>query len=200
MNVFVFDTETTGLIDKKNPDLSKQPYIIQFAWILWELQGNSFREIARIDQFIKPKIAIPYESSQIHHIYDIDVQNAPPIEQVINTFLNYLNEADIVIWHNVEYDEGMLKLELARLFRIWEYHPNKVVCTMKESVQYCAIQWNGENYKYPKLRELHRVLFWEYFSGAHDAMKDVEATLNCFVELVKRDVITVEISNLMRLF
>jgi hypothetical protein len=38
MKIFVFDTETTGFIDKKIPDLSAQPYIIQFAGILGELK------------------------------------------------------------------------------------------------------------------------------------------------------------------
>jgi DNA polymerase III epsilon subunit-like protein len=34
MKIFVFDTETTGFIDKKESDLKKQPHIIQFAGIL----------------------------------------------------------------------------------------------------------------------------------------------------------------------
>jgi len=34
MKILVFDTETTGFIDKKNPNLDGQPYIIQFAGIL----------------------------------------------------------------------------------------------------------------------------------------------------------------------
>jgi hypothetical protein len=32
---------------------------------------------------------------------------------------------------------------------------------------------------------LHKKLFDKYFIGAHDAMTDVEATLNCFTQLVK---------------
>ena len=34
MKIIVFDTETTGFIDKRNPELSAQPHIIQFAGIL----------------------------------------------------------------------------------------------------------------------------------------------------------------------
>jgi DNA polymerase III epsilon subunit-like protein len=31
MKIFVFDTETTGFINKKETDLNKQPKIVQFA-------------------------------------------------------------------------------------------------------------------------------------------------------------------------
>jgi len=31
MKIFVFDTETTGFINKKDPDLNNQPQVIQFA-------------------------------------------------------------------------------------------------------------------------------------------------------------------------
>jgi DNA polymerase III epsilon subunit-like protein len=34
MKIFVFDTETTGFINKKETDLTKQPKIIQFAGIM----------------------------------------------------------------------------------------------------------------------------------------------------------------------
>ena len=34
----------------------------------------------------------------------------------------------------------------------------------------------------------------------YDAMVDVEATMRCFLELVKRDVIQIETNNVMRLF
>ncbi len=103
--------------------------------------------------------------------------------------MTYINEPDITIWHNIEYDENMVKLELKRLDKEYKYQPKQVVCTMKTSVDFCALQWNGARFKYPKLWELHKKLFWEYFIWAHDAMADVEATLRSFVELVKQDVI-----------
>jgi len=34
MKIFVFDTETTGFINKKDPNLDNQPQVIQFAGIL----------------------------------------------------------------------------------------------------------------------------------------------------------------------
>ena len=192
MKILVFDTETTWFIDKKETDLGKQPKIIQFAGIIWDIKNNKFIEEKRVDILINPKIAIPYASSQVHSIYDIDVKNSPFIEDVINEFIWYINDVDAIIWHNIEYDEDMIKLELKRLSREYDYHPKQAICTMKTTVDFCQIKWNWERFKYPKLWELHKILFWEYFLWAHDAMVDVEATLKCFVELVKKWVIKLE--------
>lgn len=192
MKILVFDTETTWFIDKKNPNLDTQPYIIQFAWIFGELKDGKFIEIKRINQFIKPKISIPYASSQVHHIYDIDVKNAPSIEEYIDDFLSIINESNIIIWHNIEYDEDMIKLELKRLGREFEYRPQQVLCTMKQTVDYCKLPGNWERFKYPKLWELYKKLFWEYFIWAHDAIVDVEATLKAFLELHKLQVVKIQ--------
>lgn len=203
MKIFVFDTETTWFINKKETDLEKQPHVIQFAWIMWDIDDAwKFIEEERIDILINPKIAIPFGSSEVHHIYDIDVKNAPYIEQVIDKITWYINKPDAIIWHNIEYDEEMIKLELKRLNREFEYKPKQTICTMKMTVDFCAIQWNWERFKYPKLWELHKKLFNKYFIWAHDAMTDVEATLNCFIELVKKWEIKIEKKqdNLMSLF
>lgn len=192
MKIFVFDTETTWFINKKETDLDKQPYVIQFAWILGELKNWEFNELDRIDMLIKPKISIPYNSSQVHHIYDVDVKNAPEIESELEKILSYINTPDIIIWHNIEFDEEMIKLELKRQEKEYLYKPKQIICTMKSTVDFCAIRWNGERFKYPKLWELHKKLFWEYFIWAHDALTDVEATLRCFIDLVNKDIIKIE--------
>lgn len=192
MKIFVFDTETTGFINKKENDLEKQPKIIQFAWILWELKDGIFKEIERVDFLINPGIPIPYNSSQVHHIYDIDIKDSPYIKDIIDKILYYINTPDIIIWHNIEYDQDMVKLELKRLSREFEYKPKQVICTMKNSVDFCSIQWNWERFKYPKLWELHKKLFDEFFVWAHDALTDVEATLRCFIELVNNWTIKIE--------
>lgn len=192
MKILVFDTETTWFINKKDPSLEAQPYIIQFAGILWELQNGTYREITRKDIFIKPPISIPYDASQVHHIYDIDVQDKADMAQNIDEIMDFINEADVIIGHNIEYDEDMLRLELTRHQKLHLYTPSQVICTMKSTVDYCALQGKWERFKYPKLGELYKKLFGEYFIGAHDAMVDVEATLKTFLELETQGVITLE--------
>lgn len=202
MKILVFDTETTGFLNKKDPRLEAQPYIVQFAGILWELQGDTYQEIARKNVRIHPGVAIPFSASKVHHIYDIDVKDAPSMEEQIDDILHFINQANVLVWHNIEYDEDMIMLELRRYQKKHLYHPDEVICTMKASVDFCALEGNWQRFKYPKLWELHKKLFWEYFSWAHDAMIDVEATLRCFLELKKKNIIQLQAINqeVMRLF
>ncbi len=212
MKIFVFDTETTGFINKKEPDLDKQPQVIQFAWILWEMiekkedPGNyQFREEKRIDIMIDPEKPIPFASSQVHHLYDIDMKWKPNFKTVYPEIIDLINTPDIIVGHNIEYDENMVKLELRRLEKEYEYKPKQVVCTMNESTYFCKLPKRDDKaewFKRPKLWELHKKLFGEYFIGAHDALTDVEATLRSFVELVNNGTIkmTKNEENVMSLF
>ena len=200
MKAFVFDTETTGFT-VKDGKLSEQPYIVQFAGILGEVsKEHGFIELERIDLYIRPRISIPFAASQVNGIYDKDVIDAPYIEEVINTILKFLNTTDMVVGHNIEYDEGVLRYELERIGRKGDYQPMKPICTMRSSTDYCKLQGRGFSWKPPKLSELHKFLFDAWFDGAHNAMIDVEATAKSFGELVKRGVIEVEETQLMRLF
>ncbi len=192
MKIFVFDTETTWFINKKDSSLEVQPHIVQFAWILWEIKDGKFIEEKKVNILINPKSPIPYAASQVHHIYDIDVKNAPFIEDLIEEIISYINDPDIIIWHNIEYDIDMIKLELKRLNLEYKFNPKQIICTMKTTVDYCALEWNWNRFKYPKLWELHKKVFWEYFIWAHDAFVDVEATLRCFIELQKDKIIKIE--------
>jgi len=75
---------------------------------------------------INPGSPIPYGASRVHNIYDIDVKNSPLI--------------DVIIGHNIEYDESMIKLELRRQALLHMYKPKSVLCTMKSTVDFCAMK------------------------------------------------------------
>lgn len=196
----VWDTETTGFPVKEGT-LDQQPYIVQFAAIVWEIDDDgNYTEKERHNILIKPRIPIPFSSSQVHGLYDKDVEDAPYIEEVMDKIIKVLNGADVSSGHNISFDETVLNYELDRIGRSGEYTPNQVICTMKSSKEYCKLQGRGFSYKPPKLAELHKFLFNEWFEGAHDAMIDVEATMRSLVELIKRDVIQVEKNEVMRLF
>lgn len=200
MKAFVFDTETTGF-PVRDGALSEQPYIVQFAGILGEITPeNGFVEIERIDVLVRPRISIPFGASQVHGLYDKDVENAPYVEEIIDKALRYLNTTEVVVGHNIEYDETVIRYELERLGRKGDYQPISSCCTMRSSTEYCKLQGRGFSFKPPRLNELYKHLFGDFFEGAHNAMIDVESTAAAFGELVKRGVITLEEKKEMRLF
>lgn len=199
MRICVWDTETTGFATKGG-DITQQPYIVQFAAIEWELIDGVYTEIARHDILIKPRTSIPFAASQVHGIYDRDVEHRDYIDTYLDEIIQVLNRNDIVAGHNIEYDEQILSFELERTGRIGDYAPQKTICTMRSSTEYCKLQGRGFSYKPPKLAELHKHLFDEWFEGAHNAMVDVEATMRSLIELIRLGVVVPETNNVMRLF
>lgn len=81
----------------------------------------------------------------------------------IDEILRILNSVDVVSGHNISYDEEILSYELERLGRLGEYSPVSKICTMKSSTDHCKLQGRGFSYKPPKLVELHKFLFNEWF-------------------------------------
>jgi len=66
------------------------------------------------------------------------------------------------------------------------------ICTMMKSTSFCKIPGANGRPKWPKLEELYHKLFNKSFAGAHNALADVEACAECFYELVRLGVITIE--------
>ncbi len=66
-------------------------------------------------------------------------------------------------------------------------------CTMKAPgiMEFCKLPWGNSKtrLKWPKLKELHQILFDEPFADAHDALADVKATRRCYYELMARGII-----------
>lgn len=196
--VLVFDTETTWLPNKKLP-LSAQPYIVQFAGIVVEMDERwKYKELARIDQLIKPPMPIPHNTSEIHWIYDIDVINKWPLSEYAKNISYFLNEPDFIVAHNLKFDEGIMRTEYERLRQEWlpyDFLPKNKICTMESSRDWCNLPAKSKfakRPKNPKLQELTKATLWTYFDWAHNALVDVEWTLKAFAKLVEKWVVRLE--------
>lgn len=194
--VLVFDTETTWLPSKDKP-IEEQPHIIQFAWMVVEIDMITweYKELSRINQFIRPPYPIPSVTSDVHWIYDIDVMEKWFFEDYAKTISYYLNKPDFVVAHNLKFDETMIRYEYERLRRLglpYDFLPNGLICTMEISRYYCNLPSKSKfakKPKAPKLQELVKKTCWTYFEWAHDALVDVEWTLKAFEKLVKEWVV-----------
>lgn len=189
VKIIVFDTETTG-IPSKGLDLEFQPYICQFAAVIYQFSGGQLEELKRLEFLIKPPVAIEYEVVAIHGISNKMVADAPAFAEVVDRIMEAFREADVAVAHNLEFDRRVLACELERLARNGDFLPEQIFDTMKESRDFCAIpsQRHPGKLKAPKLEELHHKLFGEGFEGAHDAMVDVLATGRCLQALAERGI------------
>lgn len=187
--ILFFDTETTGTPKNYNAPLSDSdnwPRLVQIAYILVEGDTRIKKEI-----IIKPDgFEIPEQAAKIHGITTEKAKSkGVDLKAFLEYFANPIKRSSMIVGHNISFDLNILAAEYIRNgFKNPIERTKEIVCTMKESTDYCAIPGRYGN-KWPKLEELHQKLFGKGFDNAHNALADIEATERCYNELLKKGVI-----------
>lgn len=184
-----FDTETTGLPRSwRSPvtDTNNWPRMVQIAWVVCDAEGN---EIERVGAIITPEgFTIPRDASAIHRITtERAIAEGRRLAEVLELFAERALSATRIVAHNIAFDEKIVGAEYLRSGRQNVLEGKETLCTMHGSTDYCQIP-GSYGYKWPKLSELHKILFGEDFEEAHNAEADISATVRCFWELRKRGV------------
>lgn len=179
-----FDTETTGLPKNwKAPitDTNNWPRLVQLAYLFYQNDGTL---IESGDFIIKPEgFTIPIDASRIHGITtEKALTEGVLLKNVLNNFMNVVNQADVLVAHNMSFDEKILGAEFLRMGMQNIILTKKKLCTMESTTNFCGII-GSYGYKWPKLSELHYKLFKTDFAEAHNAAADINATAKCFWEL-----------------
>jgi DNA polymerase III epsilon subunit-like protein len=167
MRVLVFDTETTGLPEGRNPsifDTEKWPHVVQLSWILYDTDAQRHCDIE-----------------------DLLISTAPPSD-AIQQFDIALRSCDLVGGHNISFDKRMMMVEgIRNNYRLGFSNSSGKKpehCTMKSNVEFCGIEAvgadGGKYLKYPQLMELYSRLFNDKPRTAHNAMADVFMCLRCY--------------------
>ena len=184
MKYLFFDTETTGLPKnyKASPtELDNWPRVIQIAFALFDDDGL----IMQFEALIKPdNWEIPNQKFWIDNGFSTEqsMANGIDINIALAKFIENLNECDILIAHNLNFDLPIVQSEMIRLDLKADKKPKKF-CTMISTTNVCKLPSGRGGYKWPKLEQLHHYLFKSGFDGAHDALSDVMATAKCFFKL-----------------
>ena len=92
----VFDIETTGF-----SPLSCR--IIEIGAV--RVEGGKITD--RFSQFVNPQIPIPFRIEQLTGIDDSMVADAPPIEEVLPSFLSFCHDA-VMVAHNADFDMSFI--------------------------------------------------------------------------------------------
>ena len=196
MKIIVFDTETTGLPEKRNTpitDTHRWPHVVQFSWIEINCDTSSYQ---LHDYYVKiaPQVNLTQESINIHGITRDKVdKDGIDIQDGIDNFLSCVNTTDYLVGHNLEFDYNMLLVECARLggdYLNKPHIPTSCIsfCTMRYGEAICNIMVPGKNgrlyRKFPKLVELYVKLFGEEVDSYHNAKVDIICCARCFYSMI----------------
>ena len=191
----VFDTETTGLpLNYKAPltDFKNWPRMVQLAWQIHDVKGDL---IEVKNYIVKPDgFTIPYNSEKIHGIStELANNKGIPLDEVLSLFTDALKNASYIIGHNISFDNNIVGCEFLRSNMPNILTEKNSVDTKEEATEFCQLPGGrGGKYKWPNLSELYVKLFNESFAEAHNASADVEATTRCFLELLRKEIISFE--------
>ena len=161
--VLAFDLETTGISTSRDR-------IVQFALIGSDADGTSIH----MERLVHPQRKIPRDSSDIHGIFDADVQNAESFFHHAKQLAELMNGA-IVVGHNVrQFDLAMLEQEFLRIGQLAP-KPKAIFDTL-EIVR---------RLKVPRPHNLGSLCRRHHIdlSNAHTAGADAAATLLLFWQL-----------------
>lgn len=189
----VFDTETTGLPRNYNAPLTDSdnwPRIVQIAWQLHDEKGHLIESKSLL---VKPDgFTIPFTAVQIHHITTEKANEfGIPLADALAQFSEVCSRAKYACGHNIGFDKNIIGAEYVRLGVENVVSPMPVIDTAEETTEFCKLPGGrAGKFKYPKLEELHTILFNRGFSEAHNAGFDVEANARCLFECLKQNIIT----------
>lgn len=208
--LLIIDTETRGLpinYDAPFTDVDNWPRIIQLAWELCYEDGTTIRKVCALvkpDGWIMPSKAyfmskgVSAEQAEksaafwIEHGYTQEQNEAEgvPMSELLLDLAKVMNEADVLIAHNLGYDKPIIEAEFHRYKiyprRVRREHPSdlyrseyvklKHECTKLLSMPICKILLGTRgDYKWPSLAEAYFFMFRKEFANAHDAGADVQA-------------------------
>ena len=204
--VIVFDTETNGLLPKRDkntnlPIINEFPYILQLSFVLYNI------ELGVIEQTYNNYIKVSDDviiSDKITEITGITKETCMtkgiPIRNALYDFYHAYMSADRIVAHNISFDKNMIELEIFRnrehlrtipesyfLFNDMfnSLHNTDTYCTMLKTKHFCNIMINGKYGSYakaPKLVELHDKLFGFTPENLHDALVDTITCLKCYLK------------------
>ena len=165
-NLVFLDIEATGLNVIRDR-------IIQIAMIRYHANGD---EPAQLNQLINPGIPISEEAIQVHGILPKDVANKPTFAQVAQQIYDFIGDADLAGYNSHRFDIPMLMEEFARVGLDFSLNNRRHI-----DVQRIFYKMEPRT-----LKAALRFYCEKDMVDAHDALADVQATVDVFLGQLKR--------------
>lgn len=162
--IVFLDTETTG-VDRK------EDRIVEIAAIKIDSDGVRTKKNTKVN----PERPIPSSASEIHGIYDKDVQDAPTFKAISKSLLKFLDGCDIAGFNSNSFDVPLLYNEFERSGLSWDISSVRLIDA-------------GNIFKILNPRTLSAAVL-QYLgvehTDAHGALADTRATMDVFFKQIE---------------
>jgi len=192
--IFVFDTETTGLFPRniapEQFELYNNSRMVEIAWELYTSEGifiNKESYVIKPDDYIIPEsvIAIHGITNEIAHETGVNITN------VLDRLETVLKDVNIVVAHNISFDNAIVLSELYRHnFKsdgLNKY--NNLIHEWKNKIQNCTLTMSlyiTGTYKWHKLIDLYIICFNQPPEGRlHRAADDANICAKIYFYLIR---------------
>lgn len=188
-----FDTETTGIKTKENPDF--KPALVQLGAILQDTKTKDV--LAEVNLICtQTNGPIPEAASNIHGISDeMAAKYGVDIRMIDMVFACLISKADVIVAHNIDYDMDVVHDNMEHSWK--RIKDKQQFCTMENNINVVKAPFSDKQkwyytskgikpdaaYKRPSLMETHVFYFGTEFEGAHDAMADIRACRDVFMAM-----------------
>lgn len=161
----VFDLETFGLNSHKNE-------IIEIGAI--KLKGT--RIVDTFSSFVNPNKIIPKRISELTHITQDMVDNAPTIEDVLPKFLEFTKDA-VMVAHNSAFDMGFIRRDAKKYMGI-DYKP-PIIDTLQMARD---LYPDLKGYNLDRLNKIFKLSLENH----HRAIDDAQSTAKLFIMFLEK--------------
>lgn len=181
MKILVFDVETTGLPKKRKAsfdDFDNWPHIVQLSWVVYDVIDGGIESINDTIIRLPKDVVVPQESTLVHGITnEMVIKKGKDLSKELRYFLTDCANSDLLVAHNIEFDESIISVECLRCFFNNSFKDIKTprYCTMRKSIKRYK--------KWLKLELLHEKLFKQKLQNLHNSLNDVYVCLRCFIKL-----------------
>ncbi len=160
----VFDIETTGLSKYKN-NITE----------IGAVKVSNGEIVDRWSTFVNPCEPIPEEIIKLTHITDDMVKDAPQIEEILPSFLDFCKGC-VLVAHNANFDVGFIEIAAQRTGMESE------LCYLDTMVLARCMYPNLPNHKLDTLTNHLNVVLENH----HRAVDDAKATADVFVKMIEQ--------------
>lgn len=187
--MLMYDTETSGLPDYKNPSSGEQqPHIVQLGAILVAQDTRQVSE--RIDVIIRPNgWVIPDDVAKIHGITtERAMDEGIPEKDAFDQLIQMWKKCEFRVGYNEPFDARILRIATFRfsdqdIIDAWKEAPSH--CAMKMAKPICKIPASAKarrfgEYKNPTLAEAYKHFTSKDLIDAHSAMADTMACMEVY--------------------